>query len=323
MEWYPWLNEPYRQLIAQYQQARGHHAILLHALPGMGAASFVYAFARRLLCRHPDGMKSCGVCHDCRLMMAGTHPDWHVPQPEKGRQTLGVDAVREVLDSLYQRSRQGGAKLVWIEKADLLTDAAANALLKTLEEPPEATYFVLGCYEPARLPATLRSRCISLYLRAPDETHGVQWLNGRHPQDALALRTALRLQSGAPLAAESLLQPAHWEQRAALCQALAAALPQRSFFSLLPQLNHDDAAARIHWLAALLLDAIKWQSGLSQALVNQDQLPLVELCAGTLRASALQSVLRQWLTCRQRLLSVSGVNRELLLSEVLLDWEQA
>lgn len=322
MEWYPWLNGPYRQLIEGYQEGRAHHAVLLHALPGMGRESLVYALSRRVLCQKPEGMKSCGECHSCKLMMAGTHPDWYALSPEKGKQTLGVDAIRSVLENLYQRSRQGGAKLVWIENSEQLTEAAANALLKTLEEPPEATYFLLGCHEPMRLLATLRSRCLHLYLPTPDEAQSVVWLNKRHPASAQALQTALRLQAGAPLAAEHLLQDDTARQRTALCQALANAVPARAFYSLLPQLNHEDAPECIHWLSSLLLDALKIQRGAASARVNLDQDALIALLANQLPTAEIDAVLARWLRCRHQLLTVTGVNRELLLADVLLEWEQ-
>ncbi|PWC22231.1 DNA polymerase III subunit delta' [Brenneria roseae subsp. roseae] len=323
MDWYPWLNAPYRQLIAQYQAGRGHHAILLHALPGMGDDSLVYALSRWLMCQHPDGIKSCGKCHACNLMVAGTHPDWYTLTPEKGKQSLGIDAVRSVLDKLYQHSRQGGAKVIWLPSAELLTEAAANALLKTLEEPPQRTYFLFGCREPSRLLATMRSRCLYQYLHVPDETQSLLWLNARHRHDTQAIRTALRLQAGAPLAAEILLQPERWKQRNALCQGLLASLTSHDLLSLIPQLNHDDVDERIHWLTSLLLDAIKRQQGVDEHRVNQDQALLVERLAHAFANAQLQYELRQWLVCRQKLLMVTGVNRELLLTERLLDAEQS
>lgn len=323
MDWYPWLNASYRQLIGQYQAGRGHHALLLHALPGMGDDSLVYALSRWLMCGHPEGMKSCGKCHACHLMMAGTHPDWYVLSPEKGKHSLGVDPLRDVLDKLYQYSRQGGAKVVWLPSAERLTEAAANALLKTLEEPPQGTYFLFGCREPARLLATLRSRCLYHYLDVPSETQSMLWLNSRHKNDARALRTALRLQAGAPLAAEKLLQPERWQHRTVLCQMFSAAQTSHDLLSLLPQLNHDDADERIHWLASLLLDAMKWQQGAGEYLVNQDQTELVGYLAHGTGNSPLQYEMRQWLACRQKLLTVTGVNRELLLTERLLDGERS
>src|SRR5476651_1796043 len=130
MTWYPWLSAPYRQLVGQYQSGRGHHAM---------------------------------------LMIAANHPDWHVLMPEKGKNSLGVDPVRQLIETLYNYSQQGGAKVVWVPEAELLTEAAANALLKTLEEPPAKTYFLIGCRETSGLLATLRSRCFYWHLPTPDE----------------------------------------------------------------------------------------------------------------------------------------------------------
>jgi DNA polymerase III, delta prime subunit (EC 2.7.7.7) len=176
MKWYPWLRPAFEQLITSYQAGRGHHALLVQARAGMGDEALVYALTRYLMCQQPDGHKSCGKCHSCQLMQAGTHPDYYALAPEKGKSTLGIDAVREVSEKLYEHARLGGAKVVWIADAAILTEAAANALLKTLEEPPKNTWFFLACEEPARLLATLRSRCRLFHLAPPSEQYGLAWL---------------------------------------------------------------------------------------------------------------------------------------------------
>ena len=76
MKWYPWLRPDFEQLVASYQSGRGHHALLIHALPGMGEDALIYAISRFLLCQTPEGHKSCGHCRGCQLMQAGTHPDY-------------------------------------------------------------------------------------------------------------------------------------------------------------------------------------------------------------------------------------------------------
>jgi DNA polymerase-3 subunit delta' len=322
MNWYPWLNAAYRQWVGQYASGRGHHALLLHAAPGNGDDALAYGLSRWLICQRRNGEKSCGECHSCRLMLAGNHPDYHVLSAEKGKSSLGIEPIRQLTEILYSHAQQGGAKVVWLPKAEQLTEAAANALLKTLEEPPAHTYFLLGCREPARLLATLRSRCFYWHLASPDEPLSLQWLNRQIPGNAVDHLTALRLHDGAPLAAEQLLQPGHWQQRAALCSALNVALNSRDMLSLLPVLNHDNASERLHWLCALLMDAMKWQQGASHYVLNQDQQPLVQQLASRLNNRILQHLVQQWLHCRHQLLSVVGVNRELLLTERLLGWEQ-
>lgn len=321
MIWYPWLNQPYRQILSQHQAGRGHHALLLQALPGMGDASLVWGISRWLMCQRRDGLKSCGECHACQLMQAHTHPDWYSLEAEKGKSSIGIDAVRSITEKLYHHAQQGGAKVVWIPDAAQLTEAAANALLKTLEEPPKNTWFLLCSQQPAQLLATLRSRCLNFHLSPPDEAQSLNWLLKQvstTEQDGI---TALRLSGGAPAAALSLLEEKRWAARQSLCNALPTAL-REDMLSLLPALNTDDAAQRTGWLCALLVDALKWQQGGGQYIANVDRQALIANMALQLPTSALHESVRQWMVCRDRLLNVVAVNRELLLTDQLLGWEQ-
>ncbi|WP_075181004.1 DNA polymerase III subunit delta' [Pantoea sp. 1.19] len=322
MQWYPWLNAPYRQLIAQHQQGRAHHAVLVYALPGMGEAALAWGVSRWLLCQRPAGLKSCGVCHGCQLMQAGNHPDWHALAVDKGKSSLGIDAVRQLSDTLWHHAQQGGARVVWVPDANALTEAAANALLKTLEEPPQNCWFLLGSREPGRLLATLRSRCLLWHLPPPPEAQSLAWLRKQRPVDEAAGVTALRLCSGAPGAALALLDASQWQQRQQLCDALFALTEQGDLLALLPVLNQEDAPRRIGWLCSLLVDALKCHRAAGAGMQNADRLPLVHALARWLTAPQLDSALRQWLRCRDRLRHVVAVNRELLITEQLLEWER-
>jgi len=320
MKWYPWLRPHLESLIASYQAGRGHHALLLHALPGMGADSLLYAISRYLMCQRPQGSKSCGQCHSCQLMQAGTHPDYYVLAPEKGKSSLGIDAVRELSEKLYEHARLGGAKVVWLNDAALLTDAAANALLKTLEEPPANTWFLLGCREPAHLLATLRSRCRLHHLAPPAESYALAWLAREVTASQEVLLTSLRLSGNAPAAALELLQADALKARQQLCQELDVALTRHDWLLLLPTLNHEDVAMRLHWLATLLLDAQKMKQRITW-LTNADAVPLVTRLANELSAGRLRAIAQEICHCREQLLTVPSLNRELTLTDRLLRWE--
>ncbi|MDJ1656383.1 DNA polymerase III subunit delta', partial [Raoultella sp. Ech2A] len=110
------------------------------------------------------------------------------------------------------------------------------------------------------------------------------------------------------------------EDRQQLIQTLANALTGGDWLTLLPILNHEQAAVRLHWLASLLLDAQKRQQGIS-LVSNPDAWTLINQLAQALPASRLQAIARDVSACREQLLSVVGVNRELLLTERLLRWE--
>ncbi|EFK2334124.1 TPA: DNA polymerase III subunit delta' [Escherichia coli] len=317
MRWYPWLRPDFEKLVASYQAGRGHHALLIQALPGMGDDALIYALSRYLLCQQPQGHKSCGHCRGCQLMQAGTHPDYYTLAPEKGKNTLGVDAVREVTEKLNEHARLGGAKVVWVTDAALLTDAAANALLKTLEEPPAETWFFLATREPEGLLATLRSRCRLHYLAPPPEQYAVTWLSREVTMSQDALLAALRLSAGSPGAALALFQGDNWQARETLCQALAYSVPSGDWYSLLAALNHEQAPARLHWLATLLMDALKRHHGAAQ-VTNVDVPGLVAELANHLSPSRLQAILGDVCHIREQLMSVTGINRELLITDLLL-----
>ena len=321
MQWYPWLNAPYKQVITRCQAGRGHHALLIQSLPGMGDDALVWGISRWLMCTAPDGIKSCGHCHGCQLMLARNHPDWYSLTVEKGKSSLGVDAIRQVTDKLYHFAQQGGAKVIHIPDAARLTGAAANALLKTLEEPPADCWFFLGTHQPSALPATLRSRCMTLHLPIPAEQQSLHWLSSQVQADPAAITTALRLAAGAPAAALEFLNGELQPRRLQFCQTLSGAIPDDSL-SLLPQLSQDDVALRLHWLMSLLLDCIKYQQNSLQWMTNTDQQALITRLVSVISLPALHQSLALWKQCRHRILETPAVNHELLITEALLDWEQ-
>ncbi|MFV0549522.1 MAG: DNA polymerase III subunit delta' [Limnobaculum xujianqingii] len=317
MIWYPWLTPAYKQLVAQYASERKHHALLLQSVPGCGDELLIQALGRWLMCQAPQGEKTCGVCHNCNLMKAGTHPDWHVVEPEKGKTAIGVDQIRQLTETLYNHAQQGGVKAVWFTQSELLSEAAANALLKTLEEPPEGTYFLLASHEISQIPATIRSRCLLWTLGCPNEAFSIEWLSRQNAGQPDSLKTALRLSHGAPLAAQQLLTTEVWKQRDTVCQGLDSAFSQRDLLSFLPQLNHDNANERIHWAVSLLLDVVKYQQGAASFVVNQDCMSLIQRLATMGSTSVFNQLAKDWLNCRYELLSVAGVNKELLLTNML------
>ncbi|MBQ0213837.1 DNA polymerase III subunit delta' [Proteus vulgaris] len=320
MNWYPWLNQAYRQLISMYQEGRGHHALLLHATEGMGADALSYGLSRWLMCQNKQGLKSCNECHSCRLMLAETHPDWHLLQNEKGKTSIGVEAVRKVTEKLEQHAQQSGARVVWIKEIEALTEAAANALLKTLEEPPKNTYFLLNCQQPEVLLATLRSRCFYYHLATPDHQHAIHWIQQQLPNVPYANSvTALNLSQNAPIAALSLLKD-EWQERETFCQALYSSLQQRDLFGFLPQLNQDNVDRRLYWLLSLLLDALKYQTNAQAYCINQDQQPLI-MALSQSPSNIVLAIIDGWKQCRYQLMTIPALNKELLLAEQLLDWE--
>lgn len=222
---YPWHGAPWEALVAQRQAGILPHALLVVGAADIGKLRFAQAFAALMLCLDARG-SACGHCRSCRLLAAGSHPDLMSLQPEERGKAIRIDAVRELREFCAGRPHQGGWRVILIEPADALNVNAANALLKTLEEPGERTLLLLVSALPGRLPATVRSRCRLLRLATPAPAQALPWLRERvAPEtDAQAL---LAQSEGRPLRALE-LAAGDLGKRIARLQALAAAVTEGS-----------------------------------------------------------------------------------------------
>lgn len=211
------------------------HALLVAGPRGIGKQDFVRALGAALLCGNPDGERlACGSCAACGWFAAGNHPDYRETVPEasqedgddveasdargkKKSQVIRVSEVRALQDFVMLSAHRGGIKVAVLNPAEALPPAAANALLKTLEEPPADTLIILLAQQPGRLLATLRSRCQRVDLAAPTHAEACSWLAARGVPDA---EEVAGLAAGGPLLAEQFAAPESSETRRVLLQAL-------------------------------------------------------------------------------------------------------
>ena len=171
---YPWLNDIEQQLSASFVAGRFHHGQLFNGQQGVGKAALVEQLANALLCQHPNGVQPCGQCKSCHLNQAGTHPDKFNVAIEG--QSIGVDDIRTVSHFMSHSAAQNGNKVVIIKDCHKMTTAAANALLKTLEEPSPERFLLLTSTTTTQLPATILSRCSRIDVQVSDLVSAQQWL---------------------------------------------------------------------------------------------------------------------------------------------------
>lgn len=211
---YPWLQKPWGELMRE--GARLPHALLLTGEAGIGKRALAQYLAKFLLCESTDkASQPCGACDACRWFDAGNHPDFRMLQPadaddsadeaepankkaKKKSSVIGVDEVRELTDFVNLSAHRGGVRVTIVAPAEAMNTSAANAFLKTLEEPPAGAIFILISDHWRRLLPTIRSRCRVFPLTIPEPKVAMQWLS----QHAI-VNPALHLAhaGGAPLAA--------------------------------------------------------------------------------------------------------------------------
>jgi DNA polymerase-3 subunit delta' len=165
------------------------HALLLVGPAGLGKREFLQRFVRGLLCSQPHDGEACGECRSCLLLAAGTHPDYvqlsfGLRKDGVQRSEIVVDQIRELSARLSMSSQFGGWQVVTIDPADAMNAAAANALLKTLEEPSPQTLLLLVADAPWRLPQTIRSRCQRIEFLVPSHAEALAWLQAEGVKDA-------------------------------------------------------------------------------------------------------------------------------------------
>lgn len=222
---FPWQEAAW--LSMQQLRQRLPHAILLHGPEGIGKTQFAERFAQSVLCQSPLPQgHPCGQCESCGWFEQGNHPDYRRVRPEIFEDEAGeedgegetkkagkaskapskeikIDQIRALTDFMNISTHRQGLRVVALYPAEALNTAAANALLKTLEEPPPDTLFLLVSNSLDRLLPTILSRCRKFGLTMPAPEEALDWLKRQNVPDAEAW---LAEQGGAPLAAYAMAQ---------------------------------------------------------------------------------------------------------------------
>lgn len=197
---YPWQQTQWEFFTRIRHSDSIPHALLLSGPEGVGKHAFARILAASILCLqvNENGF-ACGSCKHCQLIGAGTYPDFvHLHRSEESS-TITVDDIRNLISKIHLTRHFEAKKIALIEYAENMNASAANALLKTLEEPPDETLILLVTSSPLELPATIRSRCQFVAFHSPTEEQSLSWLN--HQVNDVDWKPLLRMAQGAPLRA--------------------------------------------------------------------------------------------------------------------------
>lgn len=170
-----WFAKPAAEINAALAAERLAHGILIHEDPGAGGLELARWIAQRVNCSETS-RAPCGECQSCRWIALGQHPDVTPLSPEGESAQILIQAVRDLSADLALSAHGKGYKVAIVVPAEAMNVFAANALLKTLEEPPPRTMVLLVSSQPSRLLATLRSRCSKLRLPGPPREEAARFL---------------------------------------------------------------------------------------------------------------------------------------------------
>jgi DNA polymerase-3 subunit delta' len=276
---YPWQESSWQQL--QLLRQRMPHAILFHGAAGIGKSDFIEQFAQSLLCEAvlPNG-HACGACASCGWFSQQNHPDYRRIRPEsmedepaadgeeggeaeakkaKSSKTpskeIKIEQIRNLADFMNISTHRQGLRVVVLYPAEALNMPASNALLKTLEEPPPGTVFLLASNSLDRLLPTILSRCRKFAMPMPNHAEALAWLKSQGVADA---DSWLREQGGAPLAAMTQAETGNRDDMDTLLQLLAHPSVEGALKAA-DKLQKVPLAAQVSWLQRWLYDLFSYK----------------------------------------------------------------
>ena len=334
---YPWQQASWQQL--QLLRPRMPHAILFHGAAGIGKSDFIERFAQGLLCEAvlPDG-HACGQCASCGWFSQQNHPDYRRVRPEaledepaadgedgeaETKKTakstkapskeIKIEQIRNLADFMNISTHRQGLRVVVLYPAEALNMPASNALLKTLEEPPPGTVFLLASNSLDRLLPTILSRCRKFALPMPSHAEALAWLKSQGMADA---DSWLREQGGAPLAAMAQAEVGNRDDLEVLLQLLAHPSVEGAL-KVADKLQKVPLSAQVSWLQRWLYDVFSYKLAGNIRYYPRYQKELASLAA-KIHVSRLLAAIKG--ANERRATADHPLSPKLFLEDMLLDY---
>lgn len=314
MALYPWLETTQTNWSNAIERKVIPAATMVVSSPGMGADQLLQKMAASVLCA--TGSTPCGLCHACNLLAADSHPDFHQVVPEKGAKSINVEQIRAVNRLAYESSQLGGFRVITITPADVMNESAANALLKTLEEPPSDCCFILNVHQVSQLLPTIVSRCHQIHLPQLDQGSVAVWASSQLGEKVDPY--VVKLNGFSPLRVTEFIEAKQHVEFDKLAEGFISFLhsPVEQLIEFSGVVNRQPDV-NLNWLWYLLADAQKCHFSIEQIDTIPHSLTVSQLCA----YPSLHQQTQDLCHLIQQLKQFSGLNSELLITNWLLNFK--
>jgi len=311
------------QLCLMQQEDRIPHAMLFCGTDGVGKFLVAEALAAAILCHAPVHNQACGHCKACRALAAGTHPDFFQIQPEsetKAAPAIRIEAVRKLQEEIARIPLLSERRVVIMQEADKMNEAAANCLLKTIEEPSGQIVFILLTSRPSALLDTIISRCMRVEFGILQPEELVKILQQQGIEEPLAGKLASiadgSVSKALAMQDEELL---NLQTQAFDLASAAGTLGVEQLLQLAKEMSSHSRERLIQWLGFLAMiyrDLLMLYSGSGLPLYNQSDIDRLSSLLNKYHQQELLQLLQLVQDYQKRL--GSNVNTQLCLEGFLI-----
>jgi len=336
----PWNQSEWSRIAATENL---HHGLMISGVSGVGKREFCLSLGQYLLCDQAVEGTFCGQCQNCRLFAAGTHPDFHLLTSElenatsrlplvtaysdryqdiqarerkaKPGQIIPINQVRTLIDRFLTHPHIADRKVALIMPAEVMNANAANALLKLLEEPPGNSFLLLMSSTPGFLPATIRSRCMTVDLPTPVKSEARRWLTlFMKPNDADRALSVAVGPADAKTAFENGLLEIHSQY---LTKILALVENNQDAVKLAREFSQSGLAPFLYWFQRFICELLTWRVGATPPLwakrwrIDSKLLPVNQLYSLYDRINFYRQIVRE------------PINEQMAIEDLMLSFWRA
>ncbi|HVE44399.1 MAG TPA: DNA polymerase III subunit delta' [Gammaproteobacteria bacterium] len=326
---YPWQTAVWSRLLHLKDEKKLAHALLFNGVAGIGKVHFADELVKGFFCRDKVSAVEKGklhkesACHACSLLTGRVHPNVRWIEPEKNGDAIKIDQIREVIAFLSHTSLQGELRIALLHPAEAMNSNAANALLKTLEEPASGAMLILISHRPGLLPATVRSRCQRVDFALPSQHQAEVWLGEQRVKQPQELSAALKLAHGAPLTALAYLKEKQLVLRKTIFEDLhRVMLGKADPLQIAAQKSDVETLTYIDLSLAWIMDVLRMQLSGSDSLTNINMVSALEEIKEGSDMQKNISLMTYLHSLRCQLLAGFNLNNQLVLENILIRFKE-
>lgn len=309
---HPWQKPQFDYFCSLKASGRLPHGLLLTGKEGMGKSDFARIIAKTIFCVDDSSFEACGVCKACQLIGSNSHPDLIEVKPTGKMEIITVDQIRQLVVFLQERSQQGGYRVIIIHDAHCMNIAAANALLKSLEEPGANTLIILQTSAAHLLLPTIKSRVQTIEISAKLDDAMRSWLG----QSDEGCDKLWAISLGSPLKAAMLAKENALNQYNDLLQKL---LSQTDPIELAQEYIKVPLAHVLLWVTILASDLIKVKTNINELqLVNENLRSSLIAYVQNISLDDLYALLKKCYELKEYLNQKVKLNEQLFLEDLFI-----